>query len=484
MQTNRLIFATLGLWALALASCAVDQGRGTHPARGADFGPMTRCFEEAVAGPEASGAAVAVFVGDEIVQVGTYGTVRPDSTQPVTPATLFRYASTAKVMTAVLVTQLMEEGRLSSTTRVADLLPELAATDPAWLGDTTVHDLLTQQSGLANYATIEGTDADHGLSDFVNSPVFKDKAYRMAPPGLFHNYANTNYTLAGLIVERLRGASFRQVMEERIFAPLGMDRTFLRLADAVGDTDVASGVFLNGVVVPYDAYDPASHRPAAGGLTSIVDLARFAMFLLDGHEGVLSNRGRAQLQQPYVKVAGSHGLKNYGYGLFVNDGIDVDGAAVMLREITHDGNLPGYTALFQVLPDYGVGVVALINGHGRQRDALRCSAAALRAMVPITPVALRPTTPILDDYTGDYRSTRGEVVTIRRRAGDQLVFDWQGQSFPMTASEADSFSLDSTPFGLDRTTIPIMNLYGYRDADGVLRYIYNRFRVYERVPTP
>jgi D-alanyl-D-alanine carboxypeptidase len=140
------------------------------------------------------------------------------------PNDRFRVASITKTFVATVVLQLVEEGRLSLEEPVSRRLPGLLAN-----GDTiTVRQLLNHTSGLFNY-----TDDPTVLQGLVQNRVFTPRELvaiaethpSTAPPGTKWAYSNTNYVVAGLLVEAVTGHRVGQELRTRIFEPLGLEDT-------------------------------------------------------------------------------------------------------------------------------------------------------------------------------------------------------------------------------------------------------------------
>jgi D-alanyl-D-alanine carboxypeptidase len=140
---------------------------------------------------------------------------------PMTPDTLFQIGSITKSMTAAVLLQLQTEGRLGLDDTLAIHLPEY----PAWR-DVTLRRLLTMTSGIPSYDTAPAMIADttkHGLGRYYSPAVlvgFVDPAYPGAPgPTTGYDYSNTNYILAGMVIERITGEPLAKVFNARLFGP-------------------------------------------------------------------------------------------------------------------------------------------------------------------------------------------------------------------------------------------------------------------------
>ncbi|MET7329062.1 serine hydrolase domain-containing protein [Nonomuraea sp. NPDC005650] len=142
----------------------------------------------------------------------------------------YRIGSQTKRLTATVVLQLVEEGRLGLEDKLSDLLPEVASQDAVERADEiTVRQLIRHMSGIPNWFTPDLVD----IYDFTTyySPMELVKKSRTQPrtgePGEKYFYSNTNYMLLGMIIEKLTGRSLGAEFARRLFVPLGMSRTYL-----------------------------------------------------------------------------------------------------------------------------------------------------------------------------------------------------------------------------------------------------------------
>jgi D-alanyl-D-alanine carboxypeptidase len=157
----------------------------------------------------------------------TYGTTLRGATIPPRADTHFRIASNTKTMTAAIVMQLAQEGKLSLGDPVSKYVPGVPDGD-----NITIAELLEMRSGLYNY-----TDAPEIAAQLDRNPTkvwTTDELLAIAfkrppnsPPGTAFEYNNTNYVLLGLIAEHVDGRPLARAMQDRLFGPLGMQSTFL-----------------------------------------------------------------------------------------------------------------------------------------------------------------------------------------------------------------------------------------------------------------
>ena len=151
---------------------------------------------------------------------------------PITPDTPFLVASIGKPFIATMVLQLVDEGRVDLDASLSTYLP-----DTPIGGDVTVRDLLSHQSGIADYTLSPDWQADsrRDPSRWFSAAEIVGYAAAMGPDGPDQDgYSNTNYLLLGQLVERLDGTDLATALDNRIAAPLGLTATRLATEDEPG----------------------------------------------------------------------------------------------------------------------------------------------------------------------------------------------------------------------------------------------------------
>lgn len=280
----------------------------------------------------------------------------------VTNDTKFRIASITKVFTAVLVLQLVEQGRLDLDATISRYLP-------AWAGAggdrVTLHHLLRHVSGIRNMDTTSSFQAavEHGI-EVYQRPLTSDALLAtyasgalVNEPGAKFDYNNAEYIILGKVIEAAEGKSFDVVLRERILAPLGMrhsgmtrqSEVLARLAPTYFRRPDTKAL-MNDLPVYIDNWY------AAGAMYSTAaDLGRFAAALYE--QRLLTPASLERLLTP--------GLDNYGYGLWV-DSIAIGGKRE--RIAYRPGSIMGAnTALYRVL-DRDVTVIILSNTNFTDLD--------------------------------------------------------------------------------------------------------------------
>ncbi len=398
---------------LLLCSVACIVEPATAQQNAVDFSQLGATVEAELRATNTPGAAVAVVIGDRGVFAKGYGVANVETGDSVTPQTLFRIASTTKMLTAAAVVTLVEAGKLSLDAPVGQYVQGLRPR----LARLTLHQLLSHTSGLRDGSSFYGPHDDAALADFVRS--WTDD-YLIAEPGEIFSYSNLGLVLAGRVLEAVSGRPYADAMQDVLFRPLGMGRTTLRPTAAMTYA-LAQGHDLPAgqpgplvVVRPYS--DDVRYWPAGSVFTSVADFARFASALLnegtvDGVQA-LPPGVTARLSTPQVDVPSTNPAEHpqHSYGLNVRDYRGV-------RVLQHGGLRIGFGSLVRMVPEHRFAVIILTN----RSDALLLGSLemATELAVPLEPASAAPArTPIAMDEAELHR-----YVGVYQNAPDYLTLE-------------------------------------------------------------
>ncbi|WP_058556095.1 serine hydrolase [Thiohalocapsa sp. ML1] len=188
---------------------------------------------DTAAGEQATAISISVSLpeGGGTVNVTAGAVSNEAGAAAVTPDTLFQIGSITKSFTSVTLLQLQSEGVLDLDDTLGEWLPEY----PAWK-DVTLRRLLNMTSGIPSYDNVDAMIGDigrNGLSRHFSPAVlvgFADPAYPGAPdPTTGYSYSNTNYILAGMVIEKATGRGVQEHFEQRLFGPrYGLTNTYYR----------------------------------------------------------------------------------------------------------------------------------------------------------------------------------------------------------------------------------------------------------------
>jgi CubicO group peptidase (beta-lactamase class C family) len=232
--------------------------------------------------------AAAVVKDGKVVAAGAVGTRKVGTKIPVTTGDRFHLGSDTKAITALLAAILAEEGRLSWTSTVAEIFPELAPTMTAGLRAVTLQQLLSHTSGIpsdnAAFDDLLGKTAlqEGNLDDLRYFMVQQWSAQPLSTePGTAFAYSNMGYTLAGAMLERVGGKTWEELVTERIFKPLGLASAGFGPQATLGKVDAPLGhAVVDGKLKAFlagpGADNPLVIGPAGTVHMSLLDFAKWA----------------------------------------------------------------------------------------------------------------------------------------------------------------------------------------------------------------
>jgi len=400
------------------------------PLAAADFdaGKVEQLATDEMRTTNTPGAAIAVVRDGTIVWSKGIGYANVETEQPVTSDMLFRLGSTTKMFTAAALLSFAEEGKLRLDEPIGNYLPGLQPQIAA----LTSHQLLTHTAGLTDESVMDGQHDDGALASAVRGI---DASWLFTQPGKIYSYANPGYWIAGRACEQIAGKAYADVMDERMFLPLGMSRTTLRPMVAM-TWPLALGHELRGgkqVVIRPQA-DNAATRPAGQMYSSVLDLARFTTALMDDGrldgKPVLSSSLISKMTAPHAVRPGDG--SHYGYGLMISDERGV-------RLWQHGGSRSGYGSTIRMAPSEKVAVIILTNRSGSSLP--RTAGAVLEMTLPFSSprVNSKPLVQPLSDkemaeLAGRYTNNR-QTIELAVRDGQLIVLrrgaDVQGMARPL-----------------------------------------------------
>lgn len=218
------------------------------------------------------------------------GTVTLGGNTAATTDSRFEIGSQTKMMTAVVVQQLVAEGVIDLDAPLADQMDLTGLEGIANIQDVTVRQLLANRSGIPDFDTVPGNNGKTALIEQLLSNPTKvlgpDEQLAIASgqpasfaAGTAYEYSNTNYTLLQKLTEHVTGQSFGQLLSERIFEPCGMKDSALKVEGGLDRVlnsyaELAPGQSIDVTQIPLDL-------GAAGGVVSTTsDMVRFFDALL------------------------------------------------------------------------------------------------------------------------------------------------------------------------------------------------------------
>lgn len=315
------------------------------------------------------GLAIAVVRGDETLYLGGFGYRDVEARLPVEPSTVFYIASSTKSFTGLAAAILEQKGVLDLDTPFVEIVPEAripgASGGSADESPVTLMDLLTHTAGIENFGIVFRTaySGQHTSEQLIELIARSEREERV------FEYDNIGYVLASLAIDHATGQSWKDVLEEEIFEPLGMQGTTASVSRAQAENWPLASPYTSTPdgfeEIPFAKTDATMH--AAGGLlTTVEDLALWLLANLNegrlGGRQILPAETVERAQRSYTAVdAKFERFHRMGYGLGWYH-VEWDGE----RMLHHFGSFPGFRSHISFLPDRDLGIAVLINedGHG------------------------------------------------------------------------------------------------------------------------
>jgi len=309
-------------------------------------------------------ASIAIVQHGAIVYTHAYGKARLEPPTAAIPAMRYSIGSISKQFTATAMLMLEQQGKLSIDDPVSNYLPDLTRAN-----EVTIRMLLSHTSGYQDYYAedytmppmMQATTAQHILDVWGKKPLDFD-------PGTRWQYSNTNFVIAGAIVEKVSGEPLMDFLRQRIFKPLDMRQVMNTDANALGDTDPQG--YIRYALGPLRAA-PKEGRGwmfAAGELAMpAYDLAQWNISIMN--RSLLAQKSYDEMFAPVMLKNGES--SHYALGLFVRD---LDGHA----ELEHSGEVSGFVSENMVFPNDKEAITVLTN-----QEASSAASAIARAIAPL-----------------------------------------------------------------------------------------------------
>ena len=361
-----------------------------------DTAKLDTFVEEMMDAYDVPGVGLAVVEGGEISYVRGYGVRDVTTGAPVTPDTQFPVGSVTKSFTALGVMLLVEAGRIELDAPVVTYLPEFRLADPEATRTVTVRHLLSHTTGLTRTdastydPTITGTEI---VAAAATTPL-------VGAPGERFVYSNVNTIIAGAVIERVTGRSWKAFTRERVLEPLGMTNTTLSIDELRRQQDVAlpHELDVQRGLRPTDYLTLGADAPAGALNSSAAEMARYLRFQLGNGAPLLTREnlnamhargvataefGLAELIAAQAEAAADRPesvpdplTTDGGYGFYWGTG-----RCLGTDTVEHGGSTTGFRANVTLLPETRSGVVVLTNngsdGANYFIESLRLHVAAL-----------------------------------------------------------------------------------------------------------
>lgn len=362
-----------------------------------------------------------------------------------TPETKYRIGSVSKMFTATIVLQLVEEKKLQLNDNLANFFSNIPNAN-----NITIETLLRHRSGLVNYTDHpDYNNWSHKVKSHVELIHFLSSTTSKFTPDSKSDYSNTNFLLLSLIIEKVCGKSFQEVLTERILAKIDLKNTYFENVPDSSLKNSKSYKYFNSEWIQQRETVASNHIGAGALVSTPTDLVTF-LDALFAHK-LLTPRS-LELMTTFID--------EYGLGIFKISYNDTDIA------YGHEGRIDEYYTALIHYPKENITIAHCTNGILYPRDDIMKKIANIclnkKTTVPNYQFT-RTSSQTLNQYVGKYTSSFMQISVECKLYNDTLIFTTQGQDFDTKQIDEDYFV--NLPFGYFFEFIPEKKQLIIKEAD-------------------
>lgn len=316
---------------------------------------IVRYLTEPIEEGRSPGLLAAIVDIDGVRAVAAAGVRREGSPEEFTVHDLVHIGSNTKAMTATMLATLVADGSFPRgwQTTVAEAFSELVGEIHTGYHAVTLRQLVTMAGGIARNARSWWIQGGPDIVATRYQILRENLTYPPAGPSGEYLYSNLSYMIAGAMAERVTGKSWETLMEERLFAPLGMSEAGFGPPGRPNRIEQPWGHSRDGS----EAWIPNQHdnAPALGPAgtvhLSVADWAEFIALWFNGTDPKILDRSR-------LNALATPDAGNYAAGWYVGDAGWAGGVA-----LGHGGSNTNWRTLLRIAPDRGVAYLAVANAY-------------------------------------------------------------------------------------------------------------------------
>jgi len=359
---HKLLKHSIALWLICLPSLVFA----------VEFAAIERNIGKAMETFDVPGVAVAIVKDDKLVYAKGFGVTKRGTDDKVDAKTLFGIASNTKAFTAAAMAMLVEEGRLKWDDKVITHLPNFQMNDPYVTAQMTVADLLSHRSGLGLGA---GDLMIWPTTDVSNAEIMANIRH-IKPASSFRSqyaYNNIMFVVAGELIAKVSGTTWRDFIQQRILKPLSMNDTRMAysLIEPSNNNVATPHAPVDGAVIPVGG-DFLENFSSAGSMASnVTDISKWLrvqlkkglikaqngdeqrLFSDEQHYQMWSAKTVQEVTEFYAEQFKTN-FRAYGLGWGLNDYYGH-------KMVGHTGGILGMLSKVVLIPESKLGVVILTN---------------------------------------------------------------------------------------------------------------------------
>lgn len=305
------------------------------------------------------GLAISIIKDKQVVYSKGFGLAEAGTDRAVTPETVFQLGSNSKMMVAIAIMQLKEQGKIDLDAPVTNYLPYFQLADEQYK-EITIRHLLSHQSGLP-FSSGAGSSADYTSPEYDEGSLERHVRnltgiYLNSAPGEQMQYSDLGFEILGDVIAKVSGQSFEDYTQEHIFAPLGMQHTSFMVKDI--PPELLAGPHDHGQPLNFFPYS-RQYAPSSTLLSNVTDMSRYALAQLNlgqlGETRILPATAYEEMWTPQIDSSlGGEWEKEAGLGWFL-------GEQKGHRLVGHGGDDWGFSCGFIMAPDDGLAVILMGN---------------------------------------------------------------------------------------------------------------------------
>ncbi len=322
------------------------------PAEAKQLERITKKLEEIRKRAGVVGMSVVIVKDDKVIYRRGFGQRDAAKNLPATPGTVYAIGSTSKAFTCLLATEAAAEGKLKLTDSPTKYIPKFVPAAPEQREKLTITDIMSHRSGFPR------TDFAWWAGDFNSDELVQilDGAKPTNKIGEKFLYSNMMLMLTGLIDAKVYGEPYADLVQHKIFDPLGMGHSSAHTMFLAQQADHATGY--SAPDRPLDLHNVDAIGPAGSLVSSVDDLSQWLRLQLNNgnFEGHQLFAPEAVLEQRKPRMTVVEGI-DYGFGWMLGKWGDT-------TQVDHGGNIDGFSAEVSMLPEKHIGVAILTNADG------------------------------------------------------------------------------------------------------------------------
>lgn len=329
---------------------------------------IDKALQEVLETWKTPGFAVAVVEKNKIIYAKGFGYSDYENKVPADANTLFAIGSCTKAFTSSLLGQLREDGEVDFNESPRTYIPKLKFFNQEMDNNIKVKDMMCHRTGLPRHDFSWYLFPTDSRDSLIQRIQYQEPFAEVREQWYYNNFM---FMAQGVIAEEVTGKSWEDNVRERIFKPLGMERSNLSIVELEKSKNVALGYETkeDGTIKKMDYYRIRGMAPAGSINSSVNEMAKWVQtWIYGGHyndESILPTPYVSEAMSSQMVVgAGLPGKENpdlhmatYGYGWFLS-------SYRGHYRVEHGGNIDGFSANTCFFPSDSIGIIVLVNQNG------------------------------------------------------------------------------------------------------------------------